>query len=360
MSNYVKTVNYASKDGLAHGNPLKTVKGTELDNEFNNIAVAVATKEDTANKGAANGYAGLDSGSKIFASALPSVAVRNDSAQTIAGALTITAPASGSALSITAAAASNAIIMNTTGVSWTGMTLQENGVSKWSIYEGNAGTGILTFGNAGSGTVLSMNQTGNVTINAPSSGTSLAVSGVDGYVQTIDAPTDSRLAVSIGGVKYGIVQATSNLFSLSAVGASASMNLNTAGSVRVAVNQTGNVTIAAPSSGTTLTANGGSGLLCLTATNAGTGAQIQFGNGNGQGYLYGNGASVDFMSGSSSWPIRFGYGATTMSVEAARISGTNQLIVGATSTPAAQPKFYAESSAAVSYTHLTLPTNREV
>lgn len=44
MTNYVKSTNFASKDSLAVGNPLKIVKGTEIDTEFNNIAVAVATK----------------------------------------------------------------------------------------------------------------------------------------------------------------------------------------------------------------------------------------------------------------------------------------------------------------------------
>lgn len=47
MANYVKSTNFASKDALAVGNPLKIVKGTEIDAEFNNIATAVATKADS-------------------------------------------------------------------------------------------------------------------------------------------------------------------------------------------------------------------------------------------------------------------------------------------------------------------------
>ena len=46
MTDYVKSTNFASKDSLATGNPLKIVKGTEIDTEFNNIVVAVATKAD--------------------------------------------------------------------------------------------------------------------------------------------------------------------------------------------------------------------------------------------------------------------------------------------------------------------------
>ena len=48
MSNYTKSTNFATKDALASGNPLKIVKGTEIDTEFNNIATAIATKADSA------------------------------------------------------------------------------------------------------------------------------------------------------------------------------------------------------------------------------------------------------------------------------------------------------------------------
>lgn len=48
MTSYVKSTNFASKDSLASGNPLKIIKGTEFDIEFNNIATAINTKADTA------------------------------------------------------------------------------------------------------------------------------------------------------------------------------------------------------------------------------------------------------------------------------------------------------------------------
>ena len=48
MSNYTKSTNFATKDALPSGDPLKIVKGTEIDTEFNNIATAVATKADLA------------------------------------------------------------------------------------------------------------------------------------------------------------------------------------------------------------------------------------------------------------------------------------------------------------------------
>jgi hypothetical protein len=44
MSNYTKATNFASKDALPTGNALKTVSGTEIDDEFTNIQTSVATK----------------------------------------------------------------------------------------------------------------------------------------------------------------------------------------------------------------------------------------------------------------------------------------------------------------------------
>jgi len=48
MSNYIKITNFATKDSLTPGDANKKVKGTEIDNEFNAIATAVATKADLA------------------------------------------------------------------------------------------------------------------------------------------------------------------------------------------------------------------------------------------------------------------------------------------------------------------------
>ena len=47
MSNYTQSTNFATKDSLPSGDPLKIVKGTEINTEFNNISVAIATKADT-------------------------------------------------------------------------------------------------------------------------------------------------------------------------------------------------------------------------------------------------------------------------------------------------------------------------
>ena len=46
MSSYTKATDFASKDALLTGNPLKVVKGTEIDDEFNAIQTAVNSKAD--------------------------------------------------------------------------------------------------------------------------------------------------------------------------------------------------------------------------------------------------------------------------------------------------------------------------
>jgi len=49
MSNYIKSTNFAVKDGLAAGTAAKRVRGTEIDDEFNAIATASATKANANN-----------------------------------------------------------------------------------------------------------------------------------------------------------------------------------------------------------------------------------------------------------------------------------------------------------------------
>lgn len=48
MSNYTKLTAYDTKDGLSTGDPLKRIKGTELDDEFDAISTAIATKANSA------------------------------------------------------------------------------------------------------------------------------------------------------------------------------------------------------------------------------------------------------------------------------------------------------------------------
>lgn len=58
MSNYTKSTNFATKDALSSGNPLKIIKGTEIDTEFNNIQTAIATKADSSGSGTVTSVGG--------------------------------------------------------------------------------------------------------------------------------------------------------------------------------------------------------------------------------------------------------------------------------------------------------------
>ena len=82
MSNYTKTTDFSAKDALASGDPLKLAVGAEVDAEFDAIVVAVATKEDLANKGGASGYCPLDSASDVPDTYLAANVMRTDTAQT--------------------------------------------------------------------------------------------------------------------------------------------------------------------------------------------------------------------------------------------------------------------------------------
>lgn len=47
MSDYVKSTNFAIKDSLVTTDPAKVIKGTDIDNEYNAIANAIASKANT-------------------------------------------------------------------------------------------------------------------------------------------------------------------------------------------------------------------------------------------------------------------------------------------------------------------------
>jgi hypothetical protein len=48
MANYTKTTDFESKDNLPPGDVNKVVRGAEIDDEFDAIAVAIATKSNSA------------------------------------------------------------------------------------------------------------------------------------------------------------------------------------------------------------------------------------------------------------------------------------------------------------------------
>jgi len=71
MVDYVQNVDFGDKDALTPGDPLKRIRGTEMDAELDEIATAIASKENTANKNQNSGYAGLDVNGKLAVAILP-------------------------------------------------------------------------------------------------------------------------------------------------------------------------------------------------------------------------------------------------------------------------------------------------
>lgn len=68
---YTQNVFFGPKDALPPGDPAKRIKGSEMDAELAEISSALASKEDESSKGAADGYAGLNSDGVVPAAQLP-------------------------------------------------------------------------------------------------------------------------------------------------------------------------------------------------------------------------------------------------------------------------------------------------
>ena len=71
MSDYIPQTTFSTKDGLTTGNPEKIILGADFDVEFVELGARSADKEDSSNKGAANGFCGLDASSLVPVANLP-------------------------------------------------------------------------------------------------------------------------------------------------------------------------------------------------------------------------------------------------------------------------------------------------
>ena len=191
MSNYTKTTNFASKDNLSPGNPLKIVKGTEIDTEFNNIATAVATKTDNAS---ANITGGSITGITDLA-----IADGGTGASTANAALNNLLPSQ-------ASASGKYLKSNGTDASWDQLDISTADITG-TLPVANGGTGVTS--STGTGSVVLSNSPTLVTpaLGTPSSGTatnltglpiSTGVSGLGTGVATfLGTPSSANLASAV-------------------------------------------------------------------------------------------------------------------------------------------------------------------
>ena len=191
MSNYTKTTNFASKDNLSPGNPLKIVKGTEIDTEFNNIQTAVGTKTDNAS---ANITGGSITGITDLA-----VADGGTGASTATAALNNLLPTQ-------TGNANKYLQTDGTNASWDAVSLSTSDITG-TLPVANGGTGVTT--STGTGAVVLSNSPTLVTpaLGTPASGTatnltglpiSTGVSGLGTGVATfLGTPSSANLASAV-------------------------------------------------------------------------------------------------------------------------------------------------------------------
>ena len=161
MSNYTKSTNFATKDALSSGNPLKIVKGTEIDTEFNNIQTAIATKSDSGGTLAVgNGGTGATTAAAARASLLPAFASNVGKVLAVNSSATdvefIAAGGTGTVTSVGGTGTVNGITLTGTVTASGNLTLGGtlSGVSLTSQVSGtlpiaNGGTGSSSLSGAG-------------------------------------------------------------------------------------------------------------------------------------------------------------------------------------------------------------------
>jgi hypothetical protein len=162
LSNYTKSTNFATKDNLSPGNPLKIVKGTEIDTEFNNIQTAVATKTDNAS---ANITGGSITGITDLA-----VADGGTGASTATAALNNLLPTQ-------TGNANKYLQTDGTNATWDAVSLSTSDITG-TLPVANGGTGVTS--STGTGNVVLSNSPTLVTpaLGTPASGTATNLTGL--------------------------------------------------------------------------------------------------------------------------------------------------------------------------------------
>ena len=162
MSNYTKSTNFATKDNLTPGDPLKVVRGTEIDTEFNNIATAIATKTD-------NSAAAITGGSITGITDL-AIADGGTGASTATAALNNLLPSQTSN-------ANKYLQTDGTNATWDAVTLSTSDITG-TLAVANGGTGVTS--STGTGSVVLSNSPTLVTpaLGTPASGVATNLTGL--------------------------------------------------------------------------------------------------------------------------------------------------------------------------------------
>ena len=184
MSNYTKSTNFATKDNLSPGNPLKIVKGTEIDTEFNNIATAVATKTDNAS-------AAITGGTIVGITDL-AVADGGTGASTAAGGLNNLLPSQ-------TGNANKYLQTDGTNATWDAVSLSTADITG-TLPVANGGTGVTS--STGTGNVVLSNSPTLVTpaLGTPASGVATNLTGTASGLTAGNVTTNANLTGAVTSV----------------------------------------------------------------------------------------------------------------------------------------------------------------